>query len=214
MIRINLLPVKESESAFKRRQQVSAAALVLSVMLLLMVVPYVLQKRAIGRLDAETNQLRAEIATYDAQAKEARDLDKRQRDLQSKLQIIRDLDDKRVGPARVLADLSRAVPEKLWLEEFAESGGAATLVGWALDNQTVADFMRKLAASSYFYNVDLSEATQPENSAEQVRSLVSTRGPVRFKRFVIRANLDYFGRGGKPNVNGAEQPTEQPKADK
>ena len=202
MIRINLLPVKEAEHALKQRQQLSIVALVATFVLLLMLVPYLYQKRTISRLDKQTNQLSAELAKLDEQTKEARDLDKKQAELRTKLQVIKDLDAKRVGPARVLLDLSRAIPEKLWLEEFSESKGVATLVGWALDNQTVADFMRQLSASSYFYNVDLSEATQPENPAQQPRSLLSFSAGIRFKRFILKANVDYFGRGGKPNANG------------
>lgn len=195
MTRINLLPVKDAQIANQRRQQVSLVVLGTCLVALLMVVPYVLQKRTITRLDGEMEELRVEVAKYEELTKEAKDLDKRRKELQTKLDVIRDLDKKRVGPTRVLSDLSEAVPEKLWVEDFGETGGVANIVGWALDNQTVASFMRQLEASDYFNNVDLTEATQPEGT-EQVKSFASEAGTVRFKRFVIKATINYFGKAG------------------
>jgi len=205
MTRINLLPTKDAQIANQRRQQVSMAVLGACLVALLMVVPYVLQKRTISRLDGEMEELRVEVAKYEELTKEAKDLDKKRKELQTKLDVIHDLDKKRVGPTRVLSDLSDAVPEKLWIEDFTETGGVANVVGWALDNQTVAGFMTQLEASEYFNNVDLTEATQPEG-AEQVKSFSSEAGTMRFKRFVIKANINYFGKGGP------SQPEPDPKS--
>jgi type IV pilus assembly protein PilN len=195
MTRINLLPVKDAQIANQRRQQISLVILGACLVALLMVVPYVLQKRAISRLDNEMEDLRVEVAKYEELTKEAKGLDKRRKELQTKLDVIQDLDRKRIGPTRVLSDLSDSVPEKLWVEDFAETGGVANIVGWALDNQTVASFMRQLEASDYFNNVDLTEATQPEGT-EQIKSFASETGTVRFKRFVIKATINYFGKAG------------------
>lgn len=207
MTRVNLLPVKDAQIANQRRQQVSLAILGLCLVALLMIVPYVLQKRQISRLDGEMETLRVEVAKYEELTKEAKDLDKKRRELQAKIDVIRDLDRKRVGPTRVLLDLSDSVPEKLWVEDFSEVGGSANIIGWALDNQTVAAFMRQLDASDYFDNVDLTEATQPEGS--EVKSFASDAGTVRFKRFVIRATVNYFGK--QPKQDADEKPAGQEK---
>jgi type IV pilus assembly protein PilN len=209
MTRINLLPVKDAQIANQRRQQVSLVILGTCLIALLMLVPYVLQKRTLSRLDGEMDELRVEVAKYEELTKEAKDLDKKRKELQTKLDVIKDLDKKRVGPTHVLLDLSGSVPEKLWVEDFTETGGVANIVGWALDNQTGAAFMRQLGASDYFANVDLTEATQPEG-AEQVKSYNSDAGTVRFKRFVIKANVNYFGKGGRSAVD-EDVPSSGPK---
>jgi type IV pilus assembly protein PilN len=213
MTRINLLPVKEAQIANQRRQQVSVAVLGACLVLLLMIVPYVLQKRQLSRLVLEEEELRVEVAKYEELTKEAKGLDLKRKELQTKLDVIRDLDKKRVGPTRVLSDLSDAVPEKLWIEDFAEVGGVAHIVGWALDNQTVAAFMTQLEASEYFNDVDLTEATLPEG-AEQVRSIASEGGQVRFKRFVIKATINYFGEAPPVDADAnPPQPNTQAQAD-
>ena len=85
----------------------------------------------------------------------------------------------------MLDDLSVATPEKLWVVEFSEAGGNTKMVGLALDNETIADFMRRLQKSPYFFAVDLEETT--ESKEEDLAG---------FKRFSIKANVDYAGRGG------------------
>ena len=195
MIRINLLPAKESERALGQRQQRALAALGLTVALLIMIVPYAIQGRRLSSIETETAQVQEEIKRYDERVKEVRDLDKLKEELQTKLRIIEDLNHKRIGPARVLSDLSIATPDNLWVNDFKETGGASTISGMALDNQTIAFFMRQLQTSPYFYNVDLVETTQSTPARG-----VST-APQPFKRFIINAQIDYFGRGGKPAVD-------------
>ncbi|HVN86992.1 MAG TPA: PilN domain-containing protein [Candidatus Binatia bacterium] len=195
MIRVNLLPLKETQRAVGQRQQISVALLSLSVALLLMVVPFVMQGRKLSQLDDRVATLQQEIIQLNEQTKEARDLDKKKKELAAKLKVIDDLNQKRVGPLHVMEALSTAAPEKLWLVEFAESRALATITGLALDNQTIATFLRQLGASPYFVKVDLDEAAQqaqPNRPAESPGS--------GFKRFIIKAGIDYFGHGGKPSA--------------
>jgi len=105
---------------------------------------------------------------------------------------------------RMLEDLSTATPQKLWLVSFSETNGQATITGMALDNQTIAGFMRSLQSSPYFYEVDLVETSQ----SEPVR--VGGDSGMIFKKFIVKAQLDYLGRGGKAHAT----PTASPAAGK
>ncbi|MCX8073068.1 MAG: PilN domain-containing protein [Candidatus Binatia bacterium] len=201
MIRINLLPVREAERALGRRRQISLAILTTIVVLLAMALPYTLQGRRLAELEENIAKLQQEIARLDQQAKEVKDLDAKRAELQAKLQVIEQLKRRRVGPVRALEDLSDATPEKLWLTEFTESGGVVSIQGLAIDNQTIAEFMRRLQQSNYFYEVDLVE------TAQAVTQPGAPAGPS-LKRFQIKALLDYVGRRGK---NGAPSPAEQKK---
>ncbi len=199
MIRINLLPLKETAAAVGRRQQLALAALGLSVALLIMVVPYVYQGRQIASLDRQIDDAKEQIRRYNQEVKEVKQLDGLKVELQTKLHIIEGLNEKRVGPARVLDDLSQSAPDNLWLMDFNENAGAATLTGMALDNETIARFMRQLQSSPYFYGVDLVETsirTTPVAAAGKSEA-------VPFTRFIIKANVDYIGNGGKPATDGA-----------
>lgn len=204
MIRINLLPVREAERALGRRRQLSLAILTGIVVFLMLLLPYTFQARRLGQIEEEMRQLQQEIARLEQQAKEVKDLDTKRAELQAKLQVIEQLKGRRVGPVRSLEDLSDAAPEKLWLTEFSEVGGAVSLQGLAIDNQTIAEFMRRLQQSRYFYEVDLVE------TAQVVAQPGTQTGPS-LKRFQIKARLDYMGQRGKastpvPTPEGQKKP--------
>ncbi len=208
MIRINLLPIKEAQRALGRRRQLSVALLSLSVALLMMVVPYVLQGYQLARIERDTEQLKAEVAKLDEQTREVRELDKKRVELKAKLKVIDNLQQKRVGPVRMLEDLGVAVPEKLWLVEFNDANNTATITGMSLDNQTIATFMRRLQASKYFVDVDLEKISQ----SEPLRGFVGGESGVVFKKFIVKAHLDYLGTGGKSQAPTPSAPAGAPKA--
>jgi len=194
MIRLNLLPLKETERAIGRRQQLSLIALGAAIALLIMVVPFIIQGRRLAALDSEIDQLNKDIQQFNAQVREVHELDRLKKEVQAKLRIIEDLNRKRVGPSHVLDDLSAASPENLWLIDFSEANSQATLVGMALDNETIAHFMRQLQDSPYFYGVDLVETSRTNPQAAPGGG----QAPVSFTRFIVKAGIDYFGRDGKP----------------
>lgn len=177
MTRINLLPLREKQRAIGRRQQIAIAVLGLLVALLIMIVPYMVQSRRIAVLDQQIAHTKQELQRYNKLVKEVAELDDLKAELEEKLRIIEQLNTNRMGPARVLYDLSVATPEKLWLTEFVEQDGNVRLVGMSLDNETIAEFMRRLEASPYFSGVDLEETAQER----------------RFKRFIIKARVHYSG---------------------
>jgi type IV pilus assembly protein PilN len=195
MIRLNLLPLKETERAIGRRQQLSLVALGMAIALLIMIVPFIVQGRTLATLDSQIDQLNKEIQQYNTQVKEVHELDRLKKEVQTKLNIIQDLNRKRVGPSRVLDDLSGATPDNLWLIDFTENNGQATVTGLALDNETIARFMRQLQASPYFFGVDLVETSR---TTPQPTTPAGGESPVSFTRFIVKATIDYFGRHGKP----------------
>jgi len=196
MIRVNLLPLKETERAIGRRQRASLAVLGVCIALAIMLLPFLYQGRRLSSLDTEVQEMDKQIQRYNAQVKEVQELDRLKKDLQSKLRIIVELDEKRVGPARVLTDLSQATPDKLWLLSFDEKNSSATFTGMALDNETIARFMRQLQSSPYFHNVDLVETTRTSRQGRTRRGQQQEE-TLTFTRFIVKARIDYFGRDGK-----------------
>ena len=180
MIRINLLPVKEREAENLRRQQLTLGGAVLGMALLAMGAIYYLQYRELGQLQTEMAELRNEILALNVKVKEVGDLQNKIKDLRSKNKIFEDLSQKRIGPVRVLESISSAAPTSLWLTELRESGGNLVLNGLAMDNQTIADFMRALANSKYFNNVDLVEVVQEKSAGAPLKKF-SIRSAVMYK---------------------------------
>lgn len=182
MIHINLLPVREVEREAGRRQETRLVYLSVALVFVLLAGIEVGSRMRLVPLKQEHAKLQTEIVALDQKSIELTKLETERKDLEEKLKTIATLEAKKVGPVQVLADLSDAAPEQVWLLEFKETGGLATISGLGLDDQTIANFMRKLGASPYFDGVDLVETAQSEQDGVQL------------KRFVVNARLSYSGK--------------------
>ena len=179
MIRINLLPFKALQAEVTRQREITIGAVVLGSVLYLLAAAHIYQSYALTQLEKELAGLRSDIQALNVKVKQVGDLQTKIKDLKGKNKIIEDLNKKKSGPVLVMESLSTATPASLWLTDMRESGGNLTLNGVATDNQTVADFMRALAASKYFSSVELIETTQ---GAGPTASL---------KKFSIKAGVVY-----------------------
>ena len=192
MIRINLMPRAEARRQAARQRDRQMATVIGVALLAIIFATEFYTRRSANHVQNLSDQYQAELALLSQKHNAAIQLDRKRKELESKLATIKILERQRSGPVHVLDDLGAATPEKLWLTEMREAGGAVTLLGKGLDNQTIALFMRNLAASPYFTNVDLVETKQIEE------------GQAKLKEFSIRANVVYAGRSmSPPQATGA-----------
>jgi type IV pilus assembly protein PilN len=180
MIHVNLLPVKELMAAVKRRRELTLGTIVVGGAALILVVLFSYQVYELSTLNSELTTLRNDIQTLNIKVKEVGDLQNRIKEFNSKHKVIADLNRKKSGPVGVMESLSVATPSRLWLTEFKEIGGKLTISGFAADNQTVADFLKSLATTLYFRDVELVETTQGSQETGM------------FKRFAIRTSVYYL----------------------
>ncbi len=160
MIRVNLLPVKQIKAEVSRRRDLIIGGTALGLTALIILGTYIYQSYRISKLQNEIATTRDEIKVLDVKVKEFGELQKKIKDFESKHKIIEDLNHRKAGPVRVMESLSAATPPTLWLTEFKETGGKSIITGLAVDNQTVADFLKALATFHYFRDVELVETTE------------------------------------------------------
>jgi type IV pilus assembly protein PilN len=196
MIRINLLPIKQLQAEVTRRREIIIAAVVLGSLLVVLLGTYLYQWSQLSALENELAALRSELQALNAKVKEVADLQVKIKDLRGKQKIIEDLNGKKSGPVLVMASLSRATPASLWLTDLRESAGNVTMNGLAVDNETVADFMRSLAASKHFSNVEL------------IESIEGPRTTSSLKKFSIKTRVIYRAPAAQPaksTIKGASE---------
>jgi type IV pilus assembly protein PilN len=174
------LPVKEIRAEVSRRRDLIFGGVVLGVTALLLLGLYAYQYYRLSTLNTELVELRGEVVALDVKVKQVGDLQSKIKEFTSKNKIIEDLEKKKVGPVRLMESLSAAAPPRLWLTEYKDSGGKLVMTGQAIDDQTVADFLKALAASSYFRDVELLELEVTQGGAG-----------ARYKKFYIRATISY-----------------------
>ncbi len=191
MIRINLLPTEEVERAADQRQQIATVGLVIAMSVLILIVVHSIQAARVGATQRRLDSVRDELQAIAGPFADVMKIQAQQRELEEKLKVISQLEARSGGPVKMLSDLSGATPEKLWLNEFTEAGGAARMTGFSVDEQTIADFLRRLGSSSYFAGVDLEETTQV------------TQDNIKQKKFTLRAQVNYAGAPPQPAKPGA-----------
>jgi type IV pilus assembly protein PilN len=195
MIRINLLPTEEVERAADQRQQLATVGLVVAVAVLVLIGFHSVQAARMATTQHRLNQVNDELQAIMGPYGDVVRIQAQQRELQEKLDVIKQIEARSGGPVRMLADLSTATPDKLWLVEFSEAAGTVKLSGFSVDEQTIADFLRRLGTSSYFTGVDLEETTQV------------TQDNVKQKKFTVRAQVNYAGAPPAPKRAGGPERT-------
>jgi type IV pilus assembly protein PilN len=198
VIRINLLPVRELNAESNRRRELIVTGVSLAATTLILAGIYLYQSMQLSNLANELPAIRKEVEVLNGKVKELGNLEAKIKELKSKHKVIEDLRGQKMGPTLVMDSLAAAIPSSLWLVELKQSGGSLIINGLAMDNQSVAEFIRSLSRSGHFKDVELVETTQADPKA----------GP--YKKFSIQSAISYH-----IPPTGASAPTQtEPKGNK
>ena len=145
MIRINLLPFRAARKRENVKRQITVYIASVCCALFIMGLLFFNYSKKLSDLVDKEGRLEQELAGYEKELKEIKDLEKTIKLINDKLDIIHELEKGKTGPVLLLSDIADAVPkDKLWLKSLSEKGGKLTLSGTAMDNETVSLFMNNL----------------------------------------------------------------------
>jgi type IV pilus assembly protein PilN len=167
MIKINLLPREER----KRHAPINTTLLLVGVgcvaALLAMGYGWFWLNGEVNRLQADIQSTQAEMRRFEALAKQVDKFQAEKKRLEEKLKIIQALMVAQGGPVRLLDEVSRALPNEVWLTGFTRTGKKLDVSGIAYSNFNVATFMTNLGkAGPLISNVDL--VVSEKTTVEQV----------------------------------------------
>ena len=198
MIRLNLLPVRELNAESDRRRDLLVTGVSLATTTLILMGIYLYQSAQLSNLANELPAIRKEVEVLNGKVKELGNLEAKIKELKSKHKVIEDLRGQKTGPTLIMDSLASAIPSSLWLVELKQTGGSLIINGLAMDNQSVAEFIRSLSRSGHFKDVELVETTQADPKT----------GP--YKKFSIQSAISY-----QIPTTGASAPTQtEPKGNK
>jgi type IV pilus assembly protein PilN len=159
MIRINLLTVARDRSSKKKRGGVSVPSahrvtIGASVVLILTVLGlgwwfWTLRQTSqrldeqIAKAELETRQLRSVLV-------EVQKFETRKAQLQQRVTLIEQLRKGQAAPVRVLDEISRSVPDRLWLQDMSQTGSDFTLNGFATSMTALSDFVASIESTQRF----------------------------------------------------------------
>jgi type IV pilus assembly protein PilN len=164
MIRINLLPFRAARKKENIRRQVSVFLLSLVLVVIVAVWFNFILSGKISALNKKIEETKAQVEKYNKINKEISDIKKKLNMLNKKIEVIKSLDLTRKAPVELLDDMSRLVVEKqMWLTEIVDSSEQFKIVGIALDNPTIAEYMTRIESSPKYSDVKLLSITQDKS---------------------------------------------------
>jgi len=155
MIRINLLAVERGRTKRRviipaaHRVTIAASLILIGTVLLVGWWFWSLRQTSlkidedIAKGEIETQQLRSVLA-------QVQKFEARKAQLQQRVTLIEQLRRGQTGPVHALDEISKAVPDRLWLTEMTQKGDEFTLIGMTTSLTGVSDFVANLEASSWF----------------------------------------------------------------
>jgi len=159
MIKINLVAETPAAASIQaERPQFSLGAkqgdiillIVLALGLLVVGTQWFLLTSKRSDLREVENQRRRERDELLVYIKKVEELEARREALRNKINVINELKRNQQGPVRILDEVSRALPELVWLGSLKLVGNNVELGGSAMDENAVANYISNLDASPFF----------------------------------------------------------------
>jgi type IV pilus assembly protein PilN len=160
MIRINLLPVRQTKKRETVQQQLLAFAGVIIGTIIGCIVWTAYNSNVASEKRENIAERRKELQQLDKIIGEVNEFTAKKKELEEKLKIIDDLKKGKTGPVRALDDLATEIPNRVWLTDLVEKSSSVTLTGVAIDHEDVSAFMKALQKSKYFKNIVLNFSKQ------------------------------------------------------
>ena len=169
MIRINLLPYRESRKKESILRQINIFLAVFFIVFVILVFYSIWLGNKIEDLNTKIQNTKRLLAQAETQAKKVDQIKNELEKLGHKIDVIKNIEMNRRAPVLLLENMTKMVAEadsdnkpvkRLWFTDFEESGGKVNIKGIALDNKTIADFMSRLEDSKLYTNVNLKTITQ------------------------------------------------------
>jgi type IV pilus assembly protein PilN len=196
MIRINLLAAEREKSKKKGvtlgttgQKMTVGCTLILLLAGMFVGWRYWVIGRDSNALDADIAAAQSETARLHSVILQVQQFEQRKAQLQQRVVLIEQLRKGQTGPVHMLDQISRALPQMLWLTELKQAGGDVIIDGRCTTLTGLSEFVSNLEASGYF-----------KRSIEIVdtKSEMAGTPPSELIKFTIKATFQQPGDAAKP----------------
>ena len=182
MIRINLLAVERDRA--KRRPAAATTGPQATQQRITLACSLILLLTALGvgwwywSLKLQSDRVEDDIVTSQKETARLRTLiqqvhtnDARRAQLQQRVGLIEELRKGREGPVRMLDEISRSLPEMVWLSEIKQQGADLTITGRCTSLTALSDFVDNLKLGGYFKPIEILNSQLEPTQAAAVTGL-------------------------------------------
>ncbi len=158
MIRINLLTEAKAAAARKKAPMLPTGARLNNLLfaggiglgiLYIAIMGFVLTSRR-RALDEEIGKARIEAERLKSIIEEVKGYELKKASLEEKINLINQLKTNQKGPVRLMDEISRALPDLVWLSSLDATGNLLTMRGKTLSPNAVATYLENLKKSPFF----------------------------------------------------------------
>jgi type IV pilus assembly protein PilN len=153
MIRINLLAVErkpERKSILAGQKVAILGTAILAAAALFVGWRFFSLRQETARLDEDLRAAQQEQQRLRSILQQVTDFEQRKQQLQQRVALIEELRKGQGAPVRMLDEISRALPDRLWLTELAQDATGVRIDGRTTSLTSLSDFVGNLEGSGYF----------------------------------------------------------------
>ena len=227
MIRVNLLPIREEARQRILKQQLMLLGLVLVAEMLALSMWYAGVADVLNGRQSELRKVKQKTAELQREAGTLEKLKKEEEKLRAKAEIVEIIDKLQADPARVMLQLARNIPNRVWLTglafypigqplgvrnpvlkggerisldmlpKLAEPIFAVGVKGFAMGPSDVTDFAKNMKGSDLFDHVEFGE----------VKEVLYKQAEIPVQSFSLFARVSGWkpAESGKPSKKGANR---------
>ncbi len=181
MIKVNLLSPEKKDlapgvattEAFSddmQENKVSIPAIIGASVLTVFIIGgmYFLQSNKLSDVRKSLGERKARLAELEDVLQTLKVLENTKKVLKNKVDIIQSLNSRKQIAVKMMDQLSRALPEMVWLTSMKFNNTTLSLSGSALSNNLIADFINNLKSTNYFKNIRFKDSTRIKKSGVDV----------------------------------------------
>jgi type IV pilus assembly protein PilN len=158
LIRINLLTEARAAAAKKKGPALPTGAKLNNLLLIGGLVLGLIYIATMGlvltskrrHLDEEIGKAKEEVARLKSIIDEVKSYEDKKKSLEEKIALINNLKTNQRGPVRLMDEVSKALPDLVWLTDLQVTGNLLTLKGKTLSPNAVATYLENLKKSPFF----------------------------------------------------------------
>lgn len=119
-----------------------------------------MQKRTLAERQETVTQKQEEAKRLEKIINDVADYQKQKTNLEKRIELIKQLKQNQRGPVQLMDRISQDLPDLVWLDKMAVSGGLVSIDGRGLNPNAIANFVENVKNDPMFEEPDLSSVTQ------------------------------------------------------
>ncbi len=177
MIKINLIPSQTEKNLFK--EDIYLFILITFLCFIAVAGFYYKNNKDIEEKKRSIQHTKNEIASLQKIYKEYLAMEQQKKEIERRMKAIESIKEGRALSVRILYDITNIIKDNVWFKNFNKADGKFEIEGISLENESISDFIEKLAKIPYMRNIELLKVEDEQDK----------RTNVMVKKFIIKGEI-------------------------